>query len=190
MVQTESTMLELGTEAPDFALPDTEGRTVTPDDLPIRHGLLVAFICNHCPFVLHLREELARLGHECAERGVAMVAISANNPETHPADSPEKMAEEKANAGYPFPYLFDGEQRVAQAYRAACTPDFFLFDAQRKLYYRGRFDESTPKNGRPITGTDLYGALEAMLRGDPPPQPQYPSIGCNIKWKAGNEPDY
>ncbi|MCG5529949.1 thioredoxin family protein [Halorhodospira halochloris] len=190
MVQTESTMMDLGSPAPDFALPDTDGKLVQLADLGGKNGLLVAFICNHCPFVKHLRDELARLGHECQEKGVAMVAISSNNPQTHPDDSPQKMAEEKAAAGYPFAYLFDEEQSVAKDFRAACTPDFFLFDSELKLYYRGRFDDSTPKNGRPITGHDLRSALDSLLNGEQPPQPQYPSIGCNIKWKPGNEPDY
>lgn len=190
MVQTESTMLELGTSAPDFSLRDTAGELLRPSDVEDKNGLLVAFICNHCPFVKHLRDELARLGHECQESGIAMIAISSNNPETHPDDSPQRIAEEKAAAGYPFPYLFDEDQSVAKAYRAACTPDFFLFDSERKLFYRGRFDDSTPKNDRPITGKDLRSAIAAMLAGDNPPQPQYPSIGCNIKWKPGNEPDY
>ena len=190
MVQTESTMLELGTSAPDFSLRDTAGELLRPSDVEDKIGLLVAFICNHCPFVKHLRDELARLGHECQESGIAMIAISSNNPETHPDDSPQRIAEEKAAAGYPFPYLFDEDQSVAKAYRAACTPDFFLFDSERKLFYRGRFDDSTPKNDRPITGKDLRSAIAAMLAGDNPPQPQYPSIGCNIKWKPGNEPDY
>lgn len=191
MVQTESTMLELGTPAPDFALPETDtGELVRLSELEIKNGLLVAFISNHCPFVQHLRDELVSLGHECQDNGITMVAISSNSPGTHPADSPEKMAEEKAAAGYPFPYLFDEDQSVAKEYRAACTPDFYLFDGGRNLFYRGRFDDSTPKNGRPITGDDLRSAINAILSGDKPPQPQYPSIGCNIKWNPGNEPDY
>lgn len=191
MVQTESVMLPLGTPAPDFALPDTEGRTVSlRGDLAGGQGVLVMFICNHCPFFKHLRDELARFGRECQQRGVAVAAISANSPETHPDDGPEQMARERAEAGYTFPYLFDADQSVAKAYRAACTPDFYLFDAGLQLFYRGRFDESTPKNGRPITGTDLRGAVEALLSGGAPPEPQYPSIGCNIKWEPGNEPEY
>lgn len=188
MAQTESNMLELGTSAPDLALPDTDGELVELTKLKVENGLLVAFICNHCPFVKHLRDELVRLGRECQEQGVTMIAISSNNPETHPDDSPERMAEEKAAAGYTFPYLFDEDQSVAKAFQAACTPDFFLFDSELKLYYRGRFDDSTPKNKRPITGADLRSAIKALLDGEAPPQTQYPSIGCNIKWKPENEP--
>lgn len=190
MVRTESTMLSLGTPAPPFALPDTEGRTVSLKDFVGARGLVVMFICNHCPYVKHLRDEIARFGKECQDRGVAVVAINANNPETHPDDSPEAMVQEKAAAGYTFPYLFDATQEVAKAYRAACTPDFFLFDEELGLYYRGRFDASTPKNGEPVTGADLRAAVEALLKDQDPPDPQVPSMGCNIKWKEGNEPDY
>ncbi|MFP4129769.1 MAG: thioredoxin family protein [Halorhodospira sp.] len=191
MVRTESTMLPIGTPAPDFSLTDTDGRPVSLyRDLAGGEGVLIAFICNHCPFVKHLRDHLAHFGRECQERGIAVAAISANSPETHPQDAPERMAEEKEAAGYTFPYLFDADQAVAKAYRAACTPDFYLFDAELKLFYRGRFDDSTPKNDRPITGADLRGAVEALLAGQAPPEPQYPSIGCNIKWREGAEPDY
>lgn len=190
MVRTESTMLELGTPAPDFALPDTDGQIVRRDDVLGGRGLVVMFICNHCPYVKHLRDELARFGRECQDRGVAVVAISSNDVENHPDDSPEAMKAEKADAGYTFPYLYDATQAVAKAYGAACTPDFYLFDGDGVLFYRGRFDASTPKNGQPLTGADLRGAVDALLDGGEPPAEQLPSMGCNIKWKAGNEPDY
>lgn len=191
MVRTESTMMPLGTEAPDFALPDTEGRTVSlRRDLSGKSGVVVAFICNHCPFVIHIREALARFGEEMERRGVAVVAINANNPETHPDDSPEAMVREKAVAGYTFPYLFDATQEVAQSYGAAYTPDFYLFDVDLKLFYRGRFDAATPGNQEPVTGKELRAAVDALLAGGEPPEPQYPSIGCNIKWRPGNEPAY
>ena len=191
MVRTESMMVPIGTEAPDFTLPDVDGRMVSLHrDLAGGEGVLIAFICNHCPFVKHLRDDLAHFARECQDRGLAVVGISANSPETHPDDAPERMAEEKEAAGYTFPYLFDEDQSVAKAFRAACTPDFYLYDRDLRLFYRGRFDDSTPKNDRPITGADLRGAVDALLAGDPPPDPQYPSIGCNIKWHPGNEPDY
>jgi peroxiredoxin len=190
MAATTSTMLELGTRAPDFALPDTEGRTTTLADFAGAPALLVMFICNHCPFVKHVRDELAALGGEYGARGVAMVAINANDAERYPQDGPEAMRVEKAEIGYPFPYLFDETQDVASAYRAACTPDFFLFDGERHLIYRGQFDDSRPGNGIPVTGGDLRAALDAVLEGRPIHGEQKPSIGCNIKWKPGREPDY
>jgi peroxiredoxin len=190
MAATTSTMLELGTRAPDFALPDTEGRTTTLADFAGAPALLVMFICNHCPFVKHVRDELAALGGEYGARGVAMVAINANDAERYPQDGPEAMRVEKAEIGYPFPYLFDETQDVASAYRAACTPDFFLFDGERRLVYRGQFDDSRPGNGIPVTGGDLRAALDAVLEGRPIHGEQKPSIGCNIKWKPGREPDY
>ncbi len=191
MVKTESTMMPLGTEAPDFELPDTDGRVVSlRRDLSGQNGVVVAFICNHCPFVKHIRDELARFGAEMESCNVAMVAINANNPETHPDDSPEAMVREKEEAGYSFPYLFDASQEVAKSYGAACTPDFFLFDAEFKLFYRGRLDASTPGNQEPVTGGDLRAAVDALLAGAEPSEPQHPSIGCNIKWKPGNEPAY
>jgi peroxiredoxin len=189
MVSVESTMLPIGTKAPNFSLPDTEGKAVSHTDF-VGKPLLVMFICNHCPYVLHVRPELAKIGREYSEKGVAIVAISANDAKNYPADSPEKMKEEKANAGYVFPYLYDESQEVAKAYTAACTPDFFLFDAEHKLYYRGRLDESRPKNEALLTGADLRAALDAVLAGAPPPEIQRPSMGCNIKWKEGNAPQY
>ncbi|MDZ7754257.1 MAG: thioredoxin family protein [Gammaproteobacteria bacterium] len=190
MARTYSTMLELGTPAPDFKLPDTRGDTVSLADFADRPALLVMFICNHCPYVKHLRDGLAAFGREYQEKGLGIVAISANDITTHPDDSPEKMAEEAAAAGYTFPYLYDETQAVAQAYHAACTPDFFLFDGDHRLVYRGQFDDSRPGNGRPVTGADLRAAADAVLAGRPVPEGQIPSMGCNIKWRAGNEPEY
>jgi thiol-disulfide isomerase/thioredoxin len=152
--------------------------------------LLVIFMCNHCPFVKHLREGLVRFAREYQARGLAVVAINANDVANHPNDSPARMVEDAQAFGYPFPYLYDETQAVAQAYRAACTPDFFLFDAGRKLAYRGQFDGSRPGNSLPVTGSDLRAAADAALAGQPIPSDQKPSIGCNIKWKAGNEPEY
>jgi peroxiredoxin len=190
MAVTPSTMLPLGTPAPDFSLPDTNGQTVSSADFLGAPALLVIFMCNHCPFVKHLRTGLAQLGRDYDSRGVAIVGINSNDAVKYPDDSPEKMVEEKRSAGYTFPYLYDESQAVAQAYRAACTPDFFLFDQDQKLVYRGQFDDSRPGNGLPVTGHDLRAALDAVLEGRPIPEPQKPSIGCNIKWKPGNEPDY
>ncbi|HEX8692378.1 MAG TPA: thioredoxin family protein [Longimicrobium sp.] len=190
MAATPSTMLELGTPAPWFALPDTDGKTVTLDDAKGATALLVMFICNHCPYVKHLRPALARLAEEYAPRGVAVVAVSSNDAERYPADSPEAMRREKEEAGYPFPYLYDETQEVAKAYRAACTPDFFLFDAGHRLVYRGQFDDSRPSNGVPVTGRDLRAALDAVLEGRPVSADQKPSLGCSIKWRPGAAPDY
>ena len=188
MVKTASTMVELGTPAPDFSLPATDGSTVSLSDLE-GSPVLMMFICNHCPFVLHLREHLAAASRGYQERGVKVIGISANDVSTHPDDSFEKMVEEVAGAGYTFPYLYDESQDVAQRYRAACTPDFFLYDSSHKLAYRGQYDDSRPDNGAP-TGADLSAAIDALLAGQPPRENQKNSIGCNIKWKAGNEPDY
>ena len=190
MVSVPSTMMPLGTQAPPFSLPDTDGGTVSLDDFRDAPALLVMFICNHCPYVKHLREALADFAREYQERGLAVVAVSSNDVEKYPQDSPEMMKKEKEEAGYPFPYLFDESQEVAKAYRAACTPDFFLFDGDRRLVYRGQFDSSRPKNDLPVTGEDLRAAANAVLEGRPVPEDQTPSIGCNIKWKPGNEPDY
>ena len=191
MAATPSTMaLPLGTPAPDFSLPDTGGNTVSPADFEGSPALLVIFMCNHCPYVKHIREGLADLAREYQARGVAVVGINANDVSYVPADSPEMMAREKEAVGYTFPYLYDETQEVAKAYHAACTPDFFLFDRERALVYRGQMDDSRPGGGLPVTGADLRAALDAVLEGRPVPQDQKPSIGCNIKWKAGNEPDY
>jgi peroxiredoxin len=187
---TPSTMLPLGTRAPDFKLPDTDGRTVSLADYADAPALLVMFICNHCPYVKHVREELARLARDYQARGVAVVAINPNDAERYPEDSPVHMREEVVSAGYTFPYLYDETQEVAKAYKAACTPDFFVFDRERKLVYRGQLDDSRPRSDRPVTGADLRAALDAVLDGRPVPQDQKPSTGCNIKWKPGNEPDY
>ena len=190
MTATPSTMLELGTPAPPFCLENVDGQMVGLDDLGGTPALLVMFICNHCPFVIHVRAELVRLARDYQSRGVEVVAISSNDPVAYPDDAPERMRREAADHGYSFPYLFDATQEVAKAYRAACTPDFFVFDGDRRLVYRGQLDDSRPSNDRPVTGKDLRAALDATLAGRPVPAEQRPSIGCNIKWRAGNEPDY
>jgi peroxiredoxin len=188
MAVTPSTMLALGTEAPRFSLPDTDGRTVSLGDFKAQPALLVMFLCNHCPYVKHVRHELARLGRDFQPKGVAVVAISSNDAAAYPDDSPEKMRDEKQQAGYTFPYLYDASQEVARAYHAACTPDFFLFDAGRRLVYRGQMDGSRPGNGVPVTGADLRDALDALLAGRAVGVDQKPSMGCNIKWKPGAAP--
>jgi peroxiredoxin len=190
MVRTPSTMLPLGTPAPDFHLPNVDGRMVDFAAAAGPRGTVVMFICNHCPFVKHVADQLATLGRDCMPRGIGVVAISANDVATHPADSPEQMVREAEERGYPFPYLYDDSQEVAQAYHAACTPDFYLFDADRRLVYRGQLDSSRPGSDVPVTGADLRAAIDALLAGRPGPATQTPSIGCNIKWKAGNEPPY
>lgn len=191
MAQTPSTMLPLGTPAPAFGLPEpATGNTVSLDDFRDAPALLVIFMCNHCPFVKHLRQGLAQFAREYQDRGLAIVAVSANDVANYPEDSPARMVEEARVFGYPFPYLYDETQVVAKAYRAACTPDFFLFDAGRKLVYRGQFDGSRPGNNLPVTGADLRAAADAALAGQPVSSNQKPSIGCNIKWKAGNGPEY
>lgn len=190
MAVTPSNMLPLGTPAPRFCLPDTAGRTVDIEDFKDSQALLVIFMCNHCPFVKHVRQGLAEMTRDFQKMGVAVVGINANDVASYPEDSVENMAREAKSAGYSFPYLFDESQSVAKAYRAACTPDFFLFDRERKLAYRGQMDESRPNNGIPVTGADLRGAVDAVLKGHPTPKNQKPSIGCNIKWRSGNEPDY
>jgi len=176
-------MLPLGTAAPDFRLPDTNGKVVSLADFTSAPALLVLFICNHCPYVKHIRSALADLGREYQKRGAAIVAVSSNDVENYPQDSPEKMKQEAAAAGYVFPYLYDESQSIARAFHAACTPDIFLFDKDRRLAYRGQFDDSRPGNGRPVTGRDVRAALDAVLKGQPAPEPQIPSVGCNIKWK-------
>ena len=190
MALTPSTMLPLGTAAPDFELPDTGGKMVSLADFKGQPALLVAFICNHCPYVIHLRAGLAQLARDYLPRNVGIVGISSNDAADYPADSPDKMKEEAKKAGYLFPYLYDETQAVAKSYRAACTPDIFLFDRNQRLVYRGQFDASRPNNGIPVTGNDLRAALDAVLAGKAVSEKQIPSIGCNIKWKAGNAPDY
>ena len=191
MARTPSTMLPLGTPAPDFRLANAvDGQAVSLADFRDAKALLVAFICNHCPFVKHVAAGVAQLAMEYQAKGVAIVGVNSNDVAAHPDDAPEKMAEEAKRRGYTFPYLFDETQAVAKAYRAACTPDFFLFDPSKRLVYRGQLDSSRPDNGMPVTGQDLRAALDAVLAGKPPLDDQKPSIGCNIKWKAGNEPDY
>ena len=186
-----STMLALGTKAPGFELPDvTDGRTVALSDFGSKRALLVMFICRHCPYVKHVRAELARLGRDFADSELAIVAISSNDVDEYPEDRPESLAEEAREAGYVFPYLFDETQEVAKAYTAACTPDFFLFDDDRALVYRGQLDDSRPSNGLPVTGADLREAIDAVLSGGPVSEHQRASIGCSIKWHPGNEPAY
>jgi peroxiredoxin len=190
MARTPSTMLPLGTQAPYFHLPNVDGRMVSIDDFKSAPALLVAFICNHCPFVKHIAPGLAQLARQYQTQGVAVVGINSNDATKYPADSPEQMVHEAENRGYSFPYLFDESQDIAKSYRAACTPDFFLFDKDHKLVYRGQMDDSRPDFGIPVTGRDLRAALDAVLAGKPVAEKQRPSIGCNIKWKAGKEPDY
>lgn len=190
MVRTASTMLPLGTEAPNFSLPDFDGKMVSRDDFRDRRGILVVFMCNHCPYVKHVAPELARLANDYLAKGVAVVGISSNDAEAYPDDAPDKMKQEAATQGYRFPYLYDESQQVAQAYNAACTPDFFLFDSALKLVYRGQLDDTRPKQGILPNGKDLRAALDAMLGNQAIPGPQKPSVGCNIKWKVGAEPTY
>lgn len=186
-----STMLPLGTEAPPFRLPDpASGVEVSLDDLSGAPALLVMFLCNHCPYVQHLGRELGLLTQRFLARGVAVVGINANDADAYPEDAPDRMPGEARRYGWDFPYLHDGDQTVAAAYRAACTPDFFLFDADRRLVYRGQFDGSRPRNDVPVTGGDLRAAVEAVLAGTPIPEPQTPSLGCSIKWRPGNEPEW
>lgn len=190
MAVTPSTMLPLGTPAPDFSLPDPDGSTVSLSDFADAAGLLVVFMCNHCPFVIHLQDQLAHVARTCQDRNIAVVAISSNDIDKHPDDAPVKMKRRAEEVGFTFPYLYDGSQEVAKAYKAACTPDFFLFDRAKKLYYRGQFDETRPSSAQSPTGDDLLRAVDALLAGEPAPERQIPSAGCNIKWIPGNEPDY
>jgi peroxiredoxin len=190
MALTPSTMLPLGTIAPAYRLPDTAGKSVALDDFKNAPALVVIFMCNHCPYVKHIREGLSQFARDYLPRGVAIAGINSNDVRNYPADSPARMAEEVVSAGYRFPYLYDESQAVAKAYRAACTPDFYLFDGQQRLVYRGQFDDSRPGNGLPVTGGDLRAALDAVLAGKAVATDQKPSIGCNIKWKPGHEPDY
>jgi peroxiredoxin len=184
-------MLPLGTQAPEFHLPDVvSGRTISLSSFTDRSGLLVMFICQHCPYVKHVQAELARLGNEYTDRGVGIVAISANNAERYPDDSPANLKIMAETLGFRFPFCYDESQATAKAYTAACTPDFFLFDAQHRLVYRGQLDDSRPSLDKPVTGRDLRAALDRVLTGQPLDPDQIPSMGCNIKWKPGNEPDY
>jgi thiol-disulfide isomerase/thioredoxin len=184
-------MIDLGTEAPNFSLPDVvSGRNVSPDDFPDAKGFMIAFICNHCPFVQLIRHEFARYGREYTDKGIAVIAINSNDIVAHPEDGPDAMGDDARRFGYAFPYCLDEDQSVAKAYQAACTPDLYLFDADRKLVYRGQFDDARPGSDAPVTGTDLRAASDALLAGQPVPEPQKASLGCNIKWKPGNEPAY
>jgi thiol-disulfide isomerase/thioredoxin len=190
MVATPSQMLPLGTPMPAFSLPDAvSGKTVSSADLADKPAV-VAFICNHCPYVKHIRSGLSEFGKYARERGVVLVAINSNDVKSHPEDGPEPMAEEARRAEYVFPYLFDETQEVAKAFRAACTPDFYVFDASGKLVYRGQFDDSRPSGGKPVTGGDLRAAVDALLDGKKPSSEQRASMGCNIKWRKGAEPEY
>ena len=190
MVKTLSTMLPLGTKAPEFSLVSVDGKTYSLADFESAPALLVIFMCNHCPYVIHVAEELARLANYYQQKQVAIVGISSNDVANYPQDSPEQMVHEAENRGYTFPYLFDDTQDVAKAYKAACTPDFFLFDKNQKLVYRGQLDSSRPKSEIPVTGEDLRAAIDAVLAGQPVTEDQKPSLGCNIKWVEGNAPEY
>ena len=191
MAKTLSTMLELGTPAPDFSLPDVvSGKMVSLSDFTDKKALLVMFICRHCPFVKHVQDELARIGRDYAQKDVGIVAISANDAAEFPDDAPESLKEMAEQLGFTFPFLYDESQGTAKAYSAACTPDFFLFDRSRKLVYRGQLDDSRPDSGKPVTGKDLRAAIDAVLNDQPGNSDQRASIGCNIKWKTGNEPAY
>jgi peroxiredoxin len=194
MAATESTMLELGVKAPDFNLPNTNpnfaASTASLADFADAKALLVMFVCNHCPYVVHLRSALVALANDYAEEGLKVVAISANDADNYPQDGPDAMREEAETYDFPYAYLYDESQAVAKAYKAACTPDFYLFGAGQKLAYRGRFDGSRPRNNIPVTGDDMRRAVETILAGRMPATEQSPSMGCNIKWVQGNEPTY
>jgi len=190
MAVTASQMLPLGTSAPDFSLPDTQGNMVSLGDFTGVPALLIIFMCNHCPFVKHILNAMVELIKEYQAKGVAVVGINSNDVVNFTEDRPEMMAKVAKQAGFTFPYLYDQTQEVAKAYRAACTPDFFLFDEEQRLVYRGQMDDSRPGTGIPVTGADLTAAIDAVLEGKPVSEEQKPSLGCNIKWKQGNEPDY
>ena len=191
MVRTESTMLPLGTSAPAFSLKDVvSGDPLSLSKFSDKKGLLVMFICQHCPFVLHVESELSRLGQDYVPQGLGILAISANSIKTHPQDSPEKLREQVKRAAFNFPYAHDKTQEVAKSYTAACTPDFFLFNQDLQLAYRGQLDNSRPGNDKPVTGADLRAAIDKVIAGKTVPEAQMPSIGCNIKWSPGNEPSY
>jgi len=190
MSLTPSTMLDLGVEVPSFELPDTTSEhNVSLSDFSDKKAVLIIFMCNHCPYVKQIKEGLVSLANDYSDQ-LGVVAISSNDVENYPQDRPEKMAQDAKKFGYPFPYLYDESQEVAQAYKAACTPDLFLIDDNQKLVYRGQFDESRPANGKPVTGKDVRKAIDRLLEGKEPVENQKPSMGCNIKWKPGNEPDY
>ena len=190
MPATPSTMLDLGTKVPSFRLPDLDNVKVSPEDFTGAPALLVAFICPHCPYVKHIRHEFSRFAADYQQRGLAIVAINSNDANAFPDDGPAGMKGEAVEAGYSFPYLYDESQQVAQAFRAACTPDFFVFGRDGRLAYRGQFDDSRPGQESPVTGADLRAAVDAVLAGQAAADAQRPSIGCNIKWKPGNEPEY
>ena len=193
MAATASTMLPLGTNMPGFMLPDAvSGKLIRSSDIAKgKKAMVVMFICNHCPYVKHVRAELAKLARDYGPKGVGFAAISSNDVQSYPDDAPELMKQEALDAGYPFPYLYDEDQTIAKVYRAACTPDFFVFDANGKLFYRGQIDDARPRSGVSANGKDLRNALDIALRANnSPPERQMPSLGCNIKWKPGNEPDY
>ena len=190
MAKTESTMLQLGTPAPEFSLTDTVKEVMVSTSEFEGHPLLVMFICAHCPFVILIQDELGQLGKDYADSDLKIVAISANSVESHPQDAPEHLAKQAEDHGFTFPYLYDATQEVAKAYTAACTPDFFLFDTDHKLAYRGQLDDARPGSDIPVTGKDLRAAIDAVLAGNAPTSDQKPSIGCNIKWIPGNEPSY
>lgn len=191
MVMTESTMLPLGTVVPDFQLTDViTGDSISPAQFADKKGLLVMFICQHCPFVKHVEQQLAQLGRDYEPLGLGIVAVSSNSAKTHPQDDPEHMREQATRLGFNFPYCYDETQAVAKTYTAACTPDFFLFDANQKLVYRGQLDDSRPGNDKPVDGADLRQALDAVMAMKPVAETQKPSIGCNIKWHPGQEPAY
>lgn len=191
MVMVESTMLALGTKAPAFSLADAvSGKTITLDTFADSRALLVMFICVHCPFVKHIEQELAKIGQDYSTKGLGILAISANSLQTHPQDAPDHMKTQAQQQGFTFPYCFDEHQTVAKAYTAACTPDFFLFDADKTLVYRGQLDDSRPSNGKPVTGKDLRAAIDQALAGQTLSDQQIPSVGCNIKWAPGQAPSY
>lgn len=183
-------MLPLNTKLPAFSLPDLDGKPVSSEQFTNAPGVLVAFICTHCPYVKHIKHEFARFAREYKAKGLAVVAVASNDASTHPDDGPAGLAKDAKEQGYDFPYLYDESQAVAKAFKAACTPDLFLFDRNGLLVYRGQFDDSRPGNGKPVTGADLRAAADAVLAGKPVPADQKASIGCNIKWKRGNEPAY
>lgn len=191
MALTPSTMLPLGTPAPDFSLPDVvSGKTISLKTFAGKKTLLVMFICRHCPYVDHVKEELARIGQDYLSRGAGIVAVSSNDAKNYPDDRPERLKDMAGKLAFSFPFCYDETQGTARAYAAACTPDFFLFDAERRLVYRGQLDDSRPGNGKPVTGRDLRAALDQVLKGKPVSKDQLPSVGCSIKWKAGNEPSF